>query len=412
MVTNDSVLAMIMAGGKGERLFPLTLERSKPSVPFGGKYRIVDFVLSNFVNSGMYSIYVLVQYKSQSLIEHIRSGWKRQGMLSHHFITVVPPQMRRDNVVDWYRGTADAIYQNMNLIRDFMPDYVAVFGADHIYRMNVKAMLAFHKKHKADLSIACIPTPRHEASDFGIVEVDAHDKIVAFDEKPANPKGIPYNPDFSFASMGNYIFDTKVLLEALERDAADENSRHDFGKDIIPKLIKTQEVYAYDFNKNVLPGLNDGEEEAYWRDVGTIESYYNAHMDLLGEKPKLDLSNLRWPVHSATMQCSSARINGAHIDNAIIGDGCNVKNAKIKNSILGRCVTIEDGVELDGVIAMDYTVIKKGAKIKHAIVDRFNTIEKNARIGHDVDKDKEKYHVSETGVVVIKRGPRQVYNLG
>jgi len=410
MVSNDSVLAMIMAGGKGERLFPLTLERSKPSVPFG-KYRIIDFVLSNFVNSGMYSIYVLVQYKSQSLIEHIR-GWKRQGMLNHHFITVVPPQMRRDNVVDWYRGTADAIYQNMNLIRDYMPDYVAIFGADHIYRMNVKAMLAFHKKHKADVSIACIPTPRKEASGFGIVGVDSEDKIVSFEEKPKDPKGIPYNPEFSFASMGNYIFDTKVLLEALERDAADENSSHDFGKDIIPKLIKTNEVYAYDFNRNVLPGLNDGEEESYWRDVGTIESYYNAHMDLLGERPKLDLANPRWPVHSATVQCSSARIKNSYIDNAIVGDGCIIRDAKIKNSILGRCVTVEDGVDLEGVIAMDYTVIKKGAKIKHAIIDRFNTIEKNTRIGFEHAKDKEKYHISESGIVVTKRGPRQIYNFG
>ena len=404
---DDNVLAMIMAGGKGERLHPLTLERSKPSVPFGGKYRIVDFVLSNFVNSGVFSIYVLVQYKSQSLIEHIRNGWKRQGMLANHFITVVPPQMRMDNVQDWYRGTADAIYQNINLIRDHRPDYVAVFGADHIYRMNIKDMMSFHKKHNADVTISCIPTPRSEASDFGIVDVDASLRITGFTEKPADPKGIPYNPDFSFVSMGNYIFKADVLIAALEEDVKRSDSNHDFGKDIIPGLIENAKVYAYDFNNNRLPGISSKEEKAYWRDVGTLESFYNAHMNLLGENPKLDLNNTRWPVYSGGFQGPSTRVNNSTIVNSLVGEGCVIGNAKITNSILGRSVVVEDGVKIEGSIIMDNTIIKKDCKIKKAIIDRFNLIKAKTSIGHKVEKDKENHFVSDSGIVVIKRGPRQ-----
>lgn len=406
-MNNDNVLAMIMAGGKGERLYPLTLERSKPSVPFGGKYRIVDFVLSNFVNSGMFSIYVLVQYKSQSLIEHIRNGWKRQGMMSNHFITVVPPQMRRDNVQDWYRGTADAIYQNINLIRDCMPDYVAVFGADHIYRMNIKEMLAFHKKRDADVTISCLPTPRSEASAFGIVDVDEDLRITGFTEKPANPQGIPYNPDFSFVSMGNYIFKTEVLIEALEKDAASSTSAHDFGKDIIPQLINNSNVVAYDYNKNRLPGLRADEEKGYWRDVGTLESFYQAHMDLLGDSPKLNLANRKWPVYSASFECPSTKVNNATVKNSLIGEGCIIGSAKISNSIIGRSVVIEDGVEIDGCIIMDNTVVKNNCKITKAIIDRFNLIDENTVIGENVEADNEKIFVSPSGISVIKRGPRQ-----
>lgn len=406
-MNNDNVLAMIMAGGKGTRLSPLTLERSKPSVPFGGRYRIVDFVLSNFVNSGIFSIYVLVQYKSQSLIEHIRSGWKRQGMLNNHFITVVPPQMRQDNVQDWYRGTADAIYQNINLIRDYMPEYVAVFGADHIYRMNISDMVEFHKGKGADISISCIPTPRSEASEFGIVDVDDDLRITGFTEKPQNPQGIPYNPDFSFVSMGNYIFKTDVLIEALEKDAACTSSSHDFGKDIIPTLINTSKVYAYDFNKNVLPGLKPNEEKAYWRDVGSIESFYTAHMDLLGDQPKMDLANRRWPVHSASFECPSTRVNNAKISNSLMGEGCVIGDSKITNSIIGRSVIIEDGVEIEGCIVMDHTIVKKESKLKKAIVDRCNSLEAGTTIGYDLDNDKGKHTVSDTGIVVVKRGPRR-----
>lgn len=404
---DDNVLGMIMAGGKGERLYPLTLERSKPSVPFGGKYRIIDFVMSNFINSGIFSIYVLVQYKSQSLIEHIRGGWKRQGMLSRHFITVVPPQMRMDNVHDWYRGTADAIYQNINLIRDAMPDYVAVFGADHIYRMNIKEMLTFHKKNNAGVTISCIPASIKEASAFGIVEADKSMRVTGFTEKPLSPKSIPYDKDSSFVSMGNYIFNADVLIRALEEDALLDESSHDFGKDIIPRLLNKEAVYAYDFNKNRLPGLMAKEEKAYWRDVGTIESFYNAHMDLLGTKPKLEFSNRRWPIYSASIECPSTRINSADISNSLVGEGCVIGNAKITDSILGSNVVIEDGVVLNGAIIMDNTVVKKQCQIKRTIIDRFNLIKPKTQIGFDRTADSKKYFVSDSGIVIIKRGPRQ-----
>jgi len=408
-MVKSNVLAMIMAGGKGERLYPLTLERSKPSVPFGGKYRIIDFVLSNFINSGIYSIYVLVQYKSQSLIEHIRTGWNRQGMVNTHFITVVPPQMRHDHLKDFYRGTADAIYQNLNLILDYSPEYVAVFGADHIYRMNIDDMVDYHESRKADVTISCIPTPRSGASAFGIVETDKDLRITGFTEKPKDPKGIPYNPDYSFVSMGNYIFKTDVLIDALEKDAAGVESNHDFGRDIIPGLIKRANVYAYDFGQNNLPGLKDHEEKGYWRDVGTIESFYNAHMDMLGEQPLLDLSNRRWTVHAASFKSPPSKIDNVSVENSLLGEGCTIKNARIRNSIIGRSVTIDDGVELDGAIVMDYTIIKRNCRIRHAIIDRFNTIEADTKIGYDLAQDKERYYVSPSGIVVLKRGPRRTF---
>lgn len=400
---------MVMAGGKGERLYPLTLDRSKPAVPFGAKYRIVDFVLSNFINSGIYSIYVLVQYKSQSLIEHIRTGWKRQGMLSKHFITVVPPQMRRDSVREWYRGTADSIYQNMNLIFDFSPSLVAVFGADHIYRMNIKDMISFHKRCKADVTVSCIRLPQTQACSFGVVETDKDLRIRGFLEKPEVAPSIPGNKDFSYISMGNYIFSPKVLVEALNEEALCSGSAHDFGKDVIPKLIKKRKVYAYDFTRNKLPGLKKYEEKGYWRDVGSIGSFFQAHKDLLGKKPAFDLSNRSWPIYASDFDYPASKIDNAQIVNSVISEGCHIDNARIVNSVIGRSVIVEDAVEIEDSVVMDFTTVRRGSKVKKAIIDRFNVIPAQQTIGYNLNSDKKRYSVDRSGIVVVKRGPRQVF---
>ncbi|MEW5759106.1 MAG: glucose-1-phosphate adenylyltransferase [Candidatus Omnitrophota bacterium] len=407
MAYSKEVLAMIMAGGRGERLYPLTLERSKPSVCFGGKYRIIDFVLSNFVNSGIYSMYVLVQYKSQSLIEHIRTNWRRQGMTARHFITVVPPQMRTEGQ-DWYRGTADSTYQNINLIYDFNPKIVAVFGADHIYRMNIKEVVDFHLAKKADLTIATIPVLLKDSQRFGILEKDKSMRITHFREKP---KDLHLNNKSNkfLASMGNYIFNTDVLIKAIEEDNKDKNSSHDFGKDVIPRIINSRaKVFAYDFSKNHIPSLKKYEDRTYWRDVGNIENFFQCNMDLLGRYPKLDLNNDDWPIHASSLDRPPSQINNSQIINSLICEGCRLDGTRIKNSIIGRGVILEENVEVEDSIVMDFCHVKKGAKIKNSVIDRFNTIMANTRIGFNPKEDKASYFLDDSGIVVIKRGPRQL----
>ncbi|MBR2392668.1 MAG: glucose-1-phosphate adenylyltransferase, partial [Elusimicrobiaceae bacterium] len=310
------ILGMIMAGGKGERLYPLTKERSKPSVPFGGKYRIVDFVLSNFVNSGIFSSYVLVQYLSQSLIEYLRTTWRSEGITSDHFLTCVPPQMRLGEI--WYRGTADSVRQNINLVKDFAPDLVAIFGADHIYRMDIRQMVDFHLKNKADVTVAANTVSIEEATAFGVLGVDKESRIVRFDEKPANPTPIPNNPKAAFASMGNYIFNTDVLLQVLQKRFCDVPAL-DFGKHILPKILTDYRTFAYDFRSQVLPGAKSYEEQGYWRDVGTIESFWQTNMDLLGPTPKLDLNNAAWPINTTINRVPATKHLGGTVTNSIIG---------------------------------------------------------------------------------------------
>lgn len=409
-ISTQKILGIIMAGGKGERLYPLTLERTKPSVPFGGKYRIIDFVLSNFINSEIYSIYVLVQYKSQSLIEHIRTGWKRQGMLNTHFITVVPPQMRREDIKDWYRGTADSVYQNLNLILDFFPSLVAIFGADHIYRMDIRKMIEFHKKKRAEVTLACLPFKPSDTSSFGIVKTSSNLQVKDFEEKPALSEGLSSKKDYLFISMGNYLFNTRVLIQALKEDSTRKTSSHDFGKDIIPNLVKKKKrVYAYDFSRHTLPGIKNHEEKGYWRDVGTIESFYRANMDLLKKKPPLDLSNRQWPIYASSLDCPPALIHNSKIVNSFISEGCIVKGAKIEHSILGRSVIVEERAEIKNSIIMDFTHIKKDVKIRKSIIDRFNTIDTKERIGYNLNKDKQRFFLSSSGIVVIKRARRKVF---
>jgi len=397
-----------MAGGKGERLHPLTIDRSKPSVPFGGKYRIIDFALSNFVNSGIYSIYVLVQYRSQSLIEHIRSGWRRQGMLVKHFITVVPPQMRTQQT-EWYRGTADAVHQNQNLIIDFRPDVVCVFGGDHIYRMNISQMLDFHFKNKAEVTVASLLVDKKESCQFGVLEVNGNGRVVDFEEKPKVPKNSELIGDKCFISMGNYIFNTSVLLDALVKDAEDKQSSHDFGKDVVPRLIKEKRVYAYNFCKNRIPSLKRYEEQSYWRDVGTIGAFYRANMDLLGDTPVLDLDNKDWPIYASSLDAPPARITNTHIVNSLLSEGCNLQDARVEHSIIGRGVRIGKKSIITNSIILDFTVIGEHSRINNTIIDRFNNLPRHTDIGFNAAEDKKKYFVDEeSGVVVLKRGGRNI----
>ena len=396
------ILGMIMAGGKGERLYPLTKDRSKPSVPFGGKYRIVDFVLSNFVNSGIFSSYVLVQYLSQSLIEYLRTTWRSEGIMSDHFLTCVPPQMRLGEI--WYRGTADSVRQNINLVKDFAPDLVAIFGADHIYRMDVRQMVDFHLKNKADVTVAANTVSIEQATAFGVLGTDETGRIVQFDEKPANPKPIPGNPKAAYASMGNYIFNTDVLLKVLQKRFCDVPAL-DFGKHILPKILMDYRTFAYDFQSQTLPGAKSYEEQGYWRDVGTIESFWQTNMDLLGPKPKLDLNNPAWPINTTLNRVPASKFLGGTVTNSIVGDGCVIHpKAKIKNCVISDSVTVGEGAEMEGCVIMDNCEIKAGAKLKKVIMDRFNTIAAKQTIGINQAADSQKYYIDPSGIVVIPRG--------
>lgn len=395
------VLAIVLAGGKGERLHPLTHERSKPAVPFGGKYRIVDFVLSNLVNSGVQSIYVLVQYMSQSMIEYLRTSWRTAGLTPDQFITVVPPQMRMGTM--WYRGTADAVRQNLNLIHDFDPDLVVVFGADHVYRMDVGQMIRHHVEKGADATVSTIPIPLKSVPSFGIVQTDAKGRISAFIEKPPTAEPMPGSTTHALASMGNYVFNRSVLVELLKNHHKDETDL-DFGKNVLPGMLKTHKVYSYDFSTNVLPGIKLYEEEGYWRDVGTIQAFYNANMDILGARPKLNLNNRRWFIHSGRYDGPPAKILDGKITNSIIGDGCFVRNATIKNSILGRGVHVHDGAVIEDSVVMDFCKVRADAHLRRAVVDRFNEIPAKLKIGFDKEEDAKRYFVDSAGIVLIPRG--------
>lgn len=397
-MAQPKVLAIIMAGGKGNRLFPLTFERSKPSVPFGGSYRIIDFVLSNLINSKIFSNYLLVQYKSQSLIEHVRENWSLSAVIQDHFVTVVPPQMRLGP--DWFLGTADAVFQNLNLIRLHKPELVAVFGADHIYRMNIRQMIDFHLENDAHATIAARPIPVSEGSSFGIIGADKDGRVINFEEKPEHPTPIPGNPDNAYCSMGNYIFNTEVLVEALKE--AHQRKEHDFGSNIMPNLLKKKaRLFAYDFAGNVIPGTMPYEENGYWRDVGTIKSFWDAHQDMLGEKPLFEIQNRKWPIHPSRSTLPAAKIFAGNITNSLIAEGTVVKNAKIINSVIRRGAVIEDGVEVRDSIIMDYVVLKKGCRLNKVIVDSYNVIEEGIHIGEGSKAPYFRAYTDPSGITVI-----------
>lgn len=395
------ILGMILAGGKGDRLFPLTKARSKPAVPFAGKHRIIDFVLSNFINSGVYAVYVLVQYKSQSLIEHLRSAWRWRiaGGLKDTFITVVPPQQRSGE--SWYQGTADAIYQNLNVIRDFRPDLVAIFGADHIYRMDLNQMVAFHLEHNAEVSVAALPVPIEQAKGFGVIQVNDTQRIIGFEEKPAYPQPLPDDPTHVYASMGNYLFDTELLAQTLLEDSR-RDTDHDFGRTILPELFPQRRLYAYDFLKNEIPGVKPYEEHGYWRDVGTLRSYWEAHMDLLGATPKFDLRNNDWQILGGVYDGPSARVVNGELTDVLIGEGCHIEGARLTRCILGRGVQIAKGATLEDCVIMDYAEIGAGARLRRVLVDRYNIVPPRTVLDGN-NADEQRFFRDPSGLIVLER---------
>ncbi|HEY3453019.1 MAG TPA: glucose-1-phosphate adenylyltransferase [Bryobacteraceae bacterium] len=400
------VLAFVLAGGKGTRLFPLTKERAKPAVPFGGRYRIVDFVLSNLVNSGIYSIYVLIQFKSQSLLQHLREGWEVSGLLKNNFIIPVPAQMRSAEE-DWYRGTADAIFQNLNLIQQADPHIVAIFGADHIYRMNIRQMIEYHVEKRAGVTVASIPVEKQMAIEFGVVEATSNGNITGFHEKKADAPTIPGDPTRVYASMGNYIFSTDILIREILADQKRKDSAHDFGKDILPRLIGRVDMYAYDFQTNIIPGDPFGSPQ-YWRDVGTLDAYYEASMDLRSVSPALNLYNRQWPLRTAGYFDAPAKFvfdedgrRGMAIDSIISGSSI-ISGGSVRCSVLGRSVRIHTGAEVEDSVIFDNCDIGRHAKVRHAILDKNVKIPEGAEIGYNLEKDRKKYHVTESGIVVIE----------
>ncbi|HUB82245.1 MAG TPA: glucose-1-phosphate adenylyltransferase [Bryobacteraceae bacterium] len=406
------VLGIVLAGGKGTRLSPLTKERAKPAVPFGGKYRIIDFVLSNFINSGIYSLYVLTQFRSQSLLQHLAEGWQAGSLLKSQFIIPVPAQMRSPDET-WYQGTADAIYQNINLVEQSDPDVVAIFGADHIYRMNITSMIEYHVARKAEVTVASIPVPREMASEFGVIEVTPDGRIQAFHEKNPDAPTLPGDPLRVFASMGNYVFSTRTLLKLLHDDAADESSSHDFGHNILPKIAGKAEIYAYDFQTNRIPG-EPPDSEPYWRDVGNIDAYYEANMDLRAVKPALNLYNRAWPLRSSSYPDPPAKFTfddehrrGQAID-SIVSGGCILSGGVVRNSILGRNVKVHAGALVEDCIIMDRCDIGRRAKLRRAILDKNVQVPPDASIGYDREADSARYHVTDSGIVVVGGEPSLV----
>src|SRR5262245_47842918 len=399
------VLGIVLAGGKGTRLFPLTKERAKPAVPFGGKYRIVDFVLSNFINSGIHSIYVLTQFKSQSLLQHLADGWQFGGVLKDRFIIPVPAQMRSPGET-WYRGTADAIYQNVNLIEQSEPHLVAIFGADHIYRMNIASMIEFHEEKRAEITVAAIPVDRRHASEFGVIETERDGRIVGFHEKRWDAPTIPGDDDRVHASMGNYIFSTRALLREVYADATRGESSHDFGRDILPSLVNRVAMFAYDFQTNQIPG--EAGAPAYWRDVGTLDAYYEAQMDARSVSPQLNLYNREWPLRTASYADPPAKFTfddedrRGHAIDSIVSGGCILSGGMVRNSVLGRWVRVHSGAFVEDSVILDNCDIGRRAQIRRAILDKNVRIPEGAAIGFDLEQDRKFHHVTSTGIVVVE----------
>jgi len=402
-------MAMILAGGKGERLYPLTKERAKSAVPYGGRYRIIDFVLSNFVNSGFFKVKILTQFKSESLNQHLNRVWRLAAILDQ-YVESVPAQMRTGT--DWFKGSADAVYQNINLILDENPEYTYVFGGDHIYKMEVSQMLAFHIQKKADVTIAVRPVPRDEAQSFGIIEVDRDMRVIGFQEKHSEPKHMPGEPNKFLASMGNYIFTTPVLMEAVTADAMIASSGHDFGKNIIPSIVPSARVFAYDFLTNMVPGEPEGSR-GYWRDVGSIESYFKASMDLVAVTPLFNLYNEEWPIRTVTSHLPPAKFvfadeeprrMGMALD-SLVAEGCILSGGEINRCILFPKVRINSYAFIQDSILMHGVNIGRHCRIQRAIVDKSVDIPPKTDIGYDLQRDKKRgFTVTDSGIVVIPKG--------
>ena len=395
---------MVLAGGEGKRLMPLTMDRAKPAVPFGGTYRLIDFVLSNLANAELRQIAVLTQYKSHSLDKHISLTWRMSTMLGN-YVTPVPAQQRLGP--RWYQGSADAIYQSMNLIRDEEPDYVVVFGADNIYRMDVHQMFDAHVDGGRDCTVAGIRVPRNQASAFGVIDAGADNKIKDFLEKPAEPPGLPDDPDASFASMGNYIFTSDALIEALIADAENEDSRHDMGGDIIPSFVSRGDAQVYDFTANEVPGSTD-RDKAYWRDVGTLDAYHEAHMDLVSVDPVFNLYNMDWPIWTYPVQMPGAKftLNGVSRE-SIVSPGCVVAGGSIETSVLSPNVQVAAGAQVDHSVILSHTSIGQNAVIHRAILDKHVMVDDDAKVGLDPEADEARgFYISDGGITVVPKGTR------
>ena len=406
----DKTLAMILAGGEGRRLAPLTQERAKPAVPFGGRYRIIDFVLSNFANSGVLRMKVLTQYKSDSLNTHISRGWRLSHMLGQ-FVESVPAQQRTGP--EWYRGSADAIYQNLNLVTDEQPQYVFVFGADHIYRMDVQQMLEYHIAQKADCTVAAIPMPIEQAHDFGIITADESGRMIDFQEKPKNPKPMLNDPRKALVSMGNYLFTTEALVREIVKDAGKE-SAHDFGKSIISEMHKRTRVAVYDFATNTVPGQGPAEI-GYWRDVGDLDTYYECNMDLVAVDPKLSLYNDRWPIFTAgSPTAAPAKFVFANVAekrvgealDSVVSEGCIISGGRVVRSVLSPNVRVNSFAEVADSILFEGVQVGRHARIRNAIIDKNVDIPSGLQIGFDPEEDRKRFFVSPKGLVVVPKGMR------
>ena len=403
-------LAMVLAGGAGTRLEPLTRERAKPAVPFGGRYRIIDFCLSNFVNSGVFKIKVLTQYKSDSLNNHLSRSWRMTAFLGHYCETV-PAQMRTG--LDWYKGSADAIYQNVNLITDESPDYVFVFGADNIYQMDVRQMLDFHKARGADCTVSVLPVPIEEGNQFGILDVAPDGRVRSFLEKPKNPPHMPGDPTKCLASMGNYLFNTETLVKEVTDDAKLENSAHDFGKSILSNLHQRKNVFAYDFTTNEVPGLT-AKDRGYWRDVGTIDAYYQANMDLIEVEPIFNLYNAQWPIRTASPSLPPAKFvfsdeptkRIGRATDSLVSEGCIISGGSVTGSVLSQRVRVNSWAEVDASILMEGVEVGRHCVIKRAIIDKNVTIPPGTKIGVDPVADRERFAMTVSGIVVIPKGAK------
>ncbi len=399
------VVAMILAGGEGTRLAPLTRDRAKPAVPFGGRYRLIDFVLSNFVNSSVNKLSVLTQYKAGSLMQHLARGWQLSPQLGH-YVAPVPATMNLGP--RWFQGSADAVFQNLDVIENERPTHVAVFGADHIYKMDVRQMLDFHRDTGAEATVAVVPVPAEDMSQYGIVECDAAQCVTGFLEKPPAPPGVTGT---RLASMGLYVFTTDPLVEALRADAFDPASKHDFGRDILPRFAERGRLYAYDFSTNVVPGSTEAER-GYWRDVGTIDAYWQASADLISVTPIFNLYNEEWPIYSAFFPSPPAKFVFADKEanrvgiatDSMVSEGCIISGGRVDRSILGLRVRVNSYSDVAESILFDDVDVGRHVRLRRVIVDKGVRIPAGMEIGYDADADRQRFTVSDGGVVVVPKG--------
>ena len=394
------VLTFILAGGRGERLDPLTRDRTKPAVPFGGIYRIIDFTLSNCINSGLRRIYVLTQYKSFSLQKHLLAGWDVCSNQLGEFIDIIPAQQRIS--ADWYKGTADAIYQNIYAIQDCDPELILILSGDHIYKMDYREMIRLHKEKNADVTVACVTMPKEDSAHLGVIEVDKNNYVLGFQEKPEKPKTIPKKPEEIYASMGIYLFNREVLLKELELDAQSSVSENDFGKNVIPQMLKNKKkVYVHNF-------VDDKDKSKYWRDIGTRDAYYQANMDLLDSEPEFDLFDRSWPMRTyheqyPPIKMVSTPFGTGSLVNSMVAGGCVIRGGLVEHSILSSNVKIHDKAQVKNSVLMEGVVVGEGAKIQNAIIDKEVMIPQGSSIGHDLELDKQRFVLTASGVVIVAK---------